>query len=513
MIASREPNPQAEAPDPLTRTALFLALGLLAALLAPFLLHCLAKVPRATPIDYNEGWNAYHTARLMGGGPLYRPVDAWPVTPVNYPPLSFLIFGTVARLTGRLVLTGRLLSLASLVWVCWLTFRTVVQLTASRMAGWLAAAVWLALAVRLAPAEIGSYNEQLLGHAFSAAALCLHARWRDELGSRRRLFWLALFCCLGLFVKQLLLAVPIALAVGLLLESRRRGLGFVAASLAILAVFAGATRLLGGESVVANLLAFDRQMDAAQRMGELRDLFVGRGALVLLLPAAALLAVSGKRFTALHAYFAVSLALGGYAAGGVGIDRNAWLDFFLATALVIGTLVGTAGTLQAPWRRRLALLGILAGIVPLAARYPAELGAALDQGRLEREEQAYRADVELLRSVPGPALFEELLLGFDAGKEFLFDPFSGSQMILSGRLPESLLTDRLRRKEFAAVVLTSRDVEESRRRLLRTGRHSPDGPPQRMGWWTRGTLEAVRDHYALHAPDRRRYAFFYFPSP
>jgi hypothetical protein len=512
VSASREPNPQAAAPDPITRTALFVTLGLLAALLAPFLLHCVAKVARATPIDYNEGWNAYHTARLLQGGPLYRPVDTWPVTPVNYPPLSFLIFGTAARLTGRLVLTGRLLSLASLGCVCWLTFRTVVHLTASRLAGWLAAVFWLALAVRLAPAEIGSYNEQLLGHVFSASAFCLHARWRHELGGRRRLLWLALFCCLGLFVKQLLLAVPIALAIALLLESRRRGLGFVAASLAILAVLAGATRLLGGEHVVANLLAFERQMDAAQRMGELRDLFVGRGALVLLLPAA-LLATSGRRFAALHAYFAVSLALGGYVAGGVGIDRNAWLDFFLATALVIGALAGTARTLQAPRRWPPALLGVFAGIVPLAARYPAELGAALDHGRLEREEQAYRADVELLRAVPGPALFEELLLGFEAGKEFLFDPFSGSQMILSGRLPESLLTDRLRRKEFAAVVLTSRDVEESRRRLLRTGRHSPGGPPRRMGWWTRGTLEAVRDSYALHAPGRRRYAFFYFPSP
>jgi hypothetical protein len=197
----------------------------------------------------------------------------------------------------------------------------------------------------------------------------------------------------------------------------------------------------------------------------------------------------------------------------VGIDRNAWLDFFIASALLFGVLAGKrAPALRATRRRSLAPLAVLAGILPVGARYGNELADALDRGRLEREERAYLADVELLRGVPGPTLLEEPLLGFDAGKDFLFDPFCGSQMILSGRLPESILTDRIRRKEFTSIVLTSRSVEESRRRLLRTGRHSSGGPPQRLGWWTRGTLHAVRDHYALHAPDRRRYAFFYFPG-
>ena len=63
------------------------------ALLLPFLAQDLARVPRATPIDYVEGWNAFHTARVMRGEPLYRPVDGLPLAPVNYPPLSFLMVG------------------------------------------------------------------------------------------------------------------------------------------------------------------------------------------------------------------------------------------------------------------------------------------------------------------------------------------------------------------------------------------------------------------------------------
>jgi hypothetical protein len=490
---------------------LALTLGL-AVLAAPFLAHCLAKVPLAAPIDYNEGWNAYHTARLIQGGPLYPPVEGFPVTPVNYPPLSFLIVGTIARGTGRLVLTGRLLSLASLAAVGYLTFRTVIALTASRLAGAVGALLWLGLVVRLAPAEVGSYDGQMLGHAFNTGALYLHTKWRTDLG-RRRIWLLATLCCLGLFVKQLLLAVPLALGIALLIHDRRRFRDFVLASLALLACFAVLTRLLGGEHVLANLLAFERQMDAPQRLGELGALFFERGGVVLLCPVVLLFAVTKKDSAALLAYAGVSLALGIYAAGGVGIDRNAWLDFFLAAALALGTLVGKSHLQSPPRTRALVALAVITTLVPVAAGSWEELGDALAYSRLEREEQAYLADVELLRGVPGPVLVEEPLLGFDAGKEFLFDPFSGSQMILSGRLPESILTDRLRRKEFAAVVLTSRDVEEARRRLERRGRPATAGPPRRVGWWTRGTLEAVRDHYVLHAPDRRRYAFFYFPSP
>lgn len=101
-------------------------------------------------------------------------------------------------------------------------------------------------------------------------------------------------------------------------------------------------------------------------------------------------------------------------------------------------------------------------------------------------------------------------MGFDAGKELRFDPFTGSQMIVSGRVPETLLTEAIRRREFAAIVLTS-DVERSLDRPRRKAAPPPEGQPRLFGWWTRRTLEAVRESYEPFDPGRRRYGYFYFP--
>lgn len=498
--------------DPVLQTAAIGAIVMLAVALAPFLVYCLARVPRATPIDYNEGWNAYHTARLLYGGALYPPLDGWPLAPVNYPPLSFLVFAAFARWTDSLLLTGRLVSLASLLGVSSLAFLTIVSLTASRLGGALGTLLWLGLLLRLAPANVGSYDEQMLGLVFSAGALYLHARWRANL-EPGRLWLLALLCCLGLFVKHALVAAPLALAFALLVESRRRFVIFGLAGVLIATLLALGTRLLGGEYVLANLLSFDRAMEASQQVKELSALFLDCRAVALLPLPPLLFRALGKRAAALIGYFGVSLLVGGVAVRGVGVDRNVWFDFFLASALAFGVLAGHARASRSFRERALAMLALAAGILPVASHFTTDLSGVLDYARLDREEQAYRKDVELLRGIAGPALFEEPLLGFDAGKELRFDPFIGSQMILSGRLPESILTGAIERQEFAAIVLTTRDVEESRQRLERTGRRpSNGGPPTRAGWWTRHTIDAIRDHYTLHDPGRRRYAFFYLPA-
>ncbi len=55
-----------------------------------------------------NGWNAYLTSRLLHGEPLYLPVPGFfgtkpgfPVIPVNYPPLSFLLVGAEAEEYAR----------------------------------------------------------------------------------------------------------------------------------------------------------------------------------------------------------------------------------------------------------------------------------------------------------------------------------------------------------------------------------------------------------------------------
>jgi hypothetical protein len=484
-----------------------LAAVLLAALLPP-LAHDLSRVARATPIDYVEGWNAYHAARVMKGEALYRPVTSLPLTPVNYPPLSFYMVAGLARVTGSVLLAGRLLSLVALAATSALLAWTVSIWTASRSAAVLSAAVWLGLLTRFGGSYVGSLEPQMTGHALCILALYLYAAWEDALTPARAAV-LAALCCAALFVKHLLLAAPAALALVFLLQRRRLFPAFLLTGLACGGLLAAAAWSLGGPALAANFTAFDRLVSGRRLADELAAVFFGPGLGPMVLALGALAALGGRGAALVTLYGATSLAVGAAAIRGVGVDRNAWFEAFLAFAMAAGLLAARAGERRGA--RRVALLSLLAAacVLPAASGLRERWREALDPSRLDREEAAYLDDVALLRRTPGPALFEEPLMGFDAGKEFLFDPFGGSLSMVSGRVPESLLVDPIRRREFGAIVLTS-PVE---RLLPRDRGDAPvQGPPRLRGWWTRRVLEAVRENYDRYDPGRRRFGCFYFPK-
>jgi hypothetical protein len=442
----------------------------------------------------------------MRGEPLYRPVDGLPLAPVNYPPLSFLLVGLLAQ-PGALVLSGRALALLALAAVTVLLYRSLRRWSASRSAAALGSLCWLGLLSRFGGAYVGSYDPQLLGHALCAAAVWLHASWEEEWTPVRAAV-LAGLCSLALFVKALLLAVPAALAFALLRRRPRAAVAFGAAGLLCCATLGLATWLYAGDALVANLGAFDRPASAGRLVDEATALFVDARVGLLAVPVVVLAVLGGPGAGFAIGYVLAALVLGAGAVRGVGVDRNAWFDLFLAAALVLGLLAARAQRQHGP-RRLAAAVALAAGIVPLASGLGVGLREALNYERLRREEAAYLADVGLLRGIPGPALFEEPLLGYDAGKELLFDPFTGSLAIVSGRVPEAVLVDPIRRRAFGAIVLTSA-VETRMRRGPET--RPREAPPRLSGWWTRGALEAIRENYDEHDPGRRRFGYFYLPK-
>ena len=105
-----------EAPVPaMASRGLWLACLTLALIALPILADRLALLPLHVALNPNEGWNALHTEAWRHGRALY--LD--PSGPVlnNYPPLSFALVALLSRLTGDLIIAGRILSLVSLVTV------------------------------------------------------------------------------------------------------------------------------------------------------------------------------------------------------------------------------------------------------------------------------------------------------------------------------------------------------------------------------------------------------------
>jgi hypothetical protein len=134
----------------------------------------------------------------------------------------------------------------------------------------------------------------------------------------------------------------------------------------------------------------------------------------------------------------------------------------------------------------------------------------LDYSGLQQGEQTYRSELRRLHSIPGLALFESPLLGFAAGKEFLFDPFIGTELILSKRFPESFLTERIRNGYFSAIVLGP--DTGGKLSAFDKSRARPPGPRSTVNErWTDGTLIAILENYQLLDQENPGGSFFYVP--
>ena len=495
-----------------------------------------------------------------------------PLTPVNYPPVSFILVGAIARFTGGPLLAGRAVALASLLMIGYLIYKTVVALTGRRMAAVLGALVWIGyLTSDWAFTYVGYDDPQLLAHTFSFSAFCLYVQWRHEI-SLQRAWALALLACLGVFTKHLVAMAPIAIAADLLVENGRDFLRFVAAAAAVGLLMFSAVYLYGRGNFVANVLDIDRRTSSSWRLAGFVGLFFYNCLAGVFAPAAVLIYNKQERYRPVLYYFVVSFLVALYVQGGVGIWKNVWFDFIIAASCVSGlfaaatpeitlpnlrivgavvVLVGLAanefvlarwssGGLESPtlWTIRLwQCVMVLAGLALIARAHTTRrmigvllfgfvlltgaIGPAKDLitrstaeqlEQLDRDEKRYSADVAQLRAIPGPALFENLLLGFDAGKDFWYDPFNVTQMVVAGHIPEQLLLDRLRHRYFSVIEL-NHDLEKMVAKLPNGLAIAGRPAATASDWWTDNSVVALKKNYRLLGPPQSNGSFFYTPSP
>lgn len=513
---------KAESPPRGWTVALWTVIAVYAAAEAPLLIHLAARMFYRFPLNYNEGWNAMFAADVLAGRPLYVPLDRFPLTPNNYPPLSFPLIGGLGRLSGDLLLTGRIVALFSSALVGAAIYRIVANVTAQRPAGVLAALFWLWMMLGMAPERLVMYDPQMLGHAFALAALGLFSEWRGRL-TARRVRLLALFCCVALFIKHLLVGAPLAIAAALFFGDRRGFKIFAAAGIAVAAAMLGAAWLYGRENLFSNFLDASRALRSGILAWRIKTIFILHRFIIAAAAFVLLLGSRRRAWTPYLFYFCLSFAVGAYVCRGVGVDMNAWFEFFIAAAIVFGIFAGSFRLLPGispaaessgglfparpggGWQAVPLYAVLLSALLPLAAR-PRGLPGAEE---LRRSERAYLRQVALLRSIPGPALYEDLLLGFDAGKEFLYEPFNAAQQMAGGRMPESILTDAIARKEFGAIVLEA-DLDAAL-----CGENLSPGQGQKLDFttrsrWTENSLRAVALNYQPLAEENFPY-YFYVP--
>jgi hypothetical protein len=420
-------------------TAVIIAVAALLALAS-----IVISIPSHVPLNYNEGWNAYHASHLQSGRPLYP--DGW--FPNTYPPVSFYLVAWASAARDPIVV-GRAVAFAA--FALWTGVLVLLArcLGAARSDVWIAAALF-ALTMTLYTQYVGIDDPELLGHAVQAVGLWL--LMADAANARRAVLAAAL-CASALFVKQTLIVVPAACAIWLSIVDRRSARWFVLTFAAVAAVGGTACIALFGPAFIADLLA-PRAYVPLRALAK-----TALWAVRLAAPIAIAVALSRRswrdanvRFCAIYA--GVAALAGAILSGGDGINANVFFDAIAALSLM-SALALTASRRSPVGRCRarthlmlaLAAAPLVAAILPSARAWQPANGWFGARGNHD----AAAADVVFLAQHDGRALCEELALCFWAGKRVEADIFYVREQMLLG-LPAAADLARLVDAQTFSVI-------------------------------------------------------------
>jgi hypothetical protein len=430
----------------------FIFLGVLAILLV---WQPITRIQAHYQINYNEGWNSYPQQLVANGGRVYGSPPGrqyW-----NYPPVSFHVVGWLAKITHDVNLTGRWVSFLAFLAIAVLTGMTVHRLTGSRRSGAFAA-IWVVIFIGALKSErIGMNDPHMLGMALIALGFYGYVR---SLGEEDPL-WLrisAVAFVVGLFTKHTLLAFPIAAAVHLLLTSTKRLISWIITGAIAAAVLLVATFALDGSHFFEHLM-FPRVYSYAFFLSNtVWYLLMFQTAIIVCLMWCFRTGLRSNEGVLLLAY-AAATGMAFWVSWGAGADLNHLFDPAVSMALIGGVALPYAVWASERVRFRKTALATLL-IVPFSlgalTMLPPRIQEDSSTARsIPQAEQEFASAVEFVKSRPGPALCEYLLVCFEAGKPEEYDAYEVDQLIKTGKLPEQEILKLLDDRHFATILLRS----------------------------------------------------------
>jgi hypothetical protein len=394
--------------------------------------------------NYNEGWNSYWAGAVLEGKGVYASPPGYTVA--NYPPLWFHLLASAKGAFGGVNPAGRWIELAALLAAAGLAGFAAARQARSWRAGAVAAPLMVLSVAAVAPQYIAMNDPQMLAHALLLAGVAAYL-CRGE-----SLVWIcasAVLCCLGLFVKHTLVAFPSAVILHLALTNRRRAMVWISTAGLTAALLTWWIFARDGAYFIPHLVGPRTYSATAAAAGLLACLYLCGLVTLAGVFAAYRLARNDRRhlFVLMLAFGLVeALAVGGAS----GVASNVAFDAVFALCMLAG--VGSASMPNRPLLA--AVVPILLGACFLPAGHPVlHPGAAGKIENLARAERDYTNDLAYVRGIPGPALCEDLLLCYEAGKPLLYEPFNAAEYIRAGRSSAQPVVEDLRAHRYAVLVL------------------------------------------------------------
>jgi hypothetical protein len=425
------------------------------------------RLPFKMEIDLDEGWNAFFSQKAIAGQPLYLHPTPW--ISVNYLPFSFYVVGALGRLLGDTLLAGRLVSVLSLLMLALGISLIVAKLSRNSYASIFAGFICLGSFAAFGTYYVGKNDPEMLGHLWSFAALSLYVLDEAILHKPKKLFFVALLCLVGAYVKPSIVAIPLAISLNILMRSRRKFLLWLAlGSLAVVGLVLPSL-LIWGKGVFVQVLGFPRTYSLAKLAADAL-LF----ALINAIPLLALYPWLRRRAKAnpvrvASLYLGMALIVGLSFSGGHGTDVNMFFDFLIALSLLVGLFLSEVneGNAARVYRHRAVTavipFAVMAGFLFLSIM---KIPQTDDQSEirfgvwrpsilqiLKRSQRVTMEDASFVQQAKGPVICEGIILCFFSHKEFIFDPFFVREAIEKRKINESDLLNKIDAGYFDLIQL------------------------------------------------------------
>jgi len=437
------------------------------------------RISANVEINYNEGWNAYRAAMAAHRTPLYGALPLRFGVGTAYPPISFHLIGWLGT-PNTFVTVGRWISLLSLI-----VAGIFVALIVKRESGSWRAAIFAGLLYEISialirPDRLGMDDPQLLGEVLAIAGLYFYVR---NPNSNRTLGFSALLFCLAGFSKHNLLAFPAAVALDLLLRSRRAFATWAGALLLFAGLLTATTFLVDGRYFLLHLMGRGARTYSYWMAWSGSHHYIVAFQSLLVMAASWSICMFRSRRVIVFA-FVFSHALAFFLIGGFGVDLNIFFNALASAAIACGLAISDMSAEAREWRtaRWNSAGALIAALfcISIMVYVPGQLRRDREKNReLRAREGEFDSAVEFLKGHPGPALCESLLLCYEAGKPCEYEAFSVRALLRSGTLAESDVLQLLKTRYFQTIQIALRSDEEKLNGLafwasLQSAQEEPD---------------------------------------
>ncbi len=413
--------------------------------------HVFVAFTAANEFTQVESTVAAHSRAFAQQGTLYYRLENYPYTVRNYMPVFYLLHTALYKLGLPILLAGRFISIAALLSILWLLWRTVGLYTGDKYAAWTGLVLAGVTQPLLGWGTVAQVD--VLAIACSLASLYFYSRHRI-LGENTLL--MAAACALaGLLTKQTAVAAPVAIFLLLVTSRPAKALQFAAVVGGLGgAIVLGLDAWLDGRflasTVFSNMLPF-----AWEKLRQHLE-FVAFTLPPLLLVTAlgagkAIRAGMGAPFV----YLACALLAFLSTCGKIGSDANYRIESVIALILCSCLALHALDFFQLSFRQSGSWVTLLLLPVGVYAVYNlrATTFALLERAGREREFAAQTAVLQPHLAGNGRVLSADINALLQARRPIEVDPLIYRLLVEAGRIDPAPLSNDLQAAAFSHILL------------------------------------------------------------